>query len=50
MAGATVINATVLHNTTYGSDVWITLVLCTVFTLIAYGRREQIKSLRSFAG
>ncbi len=45
MAGATIINATVLHNTTYGSNVWLTLPLCAVFVLIAYGRRQQIKGL-----
>jgi hypothetical protein len=45
MAGATIINATVLHNTTYGSMVWMTLPLCAVFALLAYGRRQQIKGL-----
>ena len=45
MAGATLINATVLHNTTYGVNVWLTAVLCAVFVLLAYGRRQQIKSL-----
>src|SRR5499426_1309522 len=45
MAGATIINATVLHNTSYGSFVWITLPLCAVFALLAYGRRQQIKGL-----
>jgi putative oxidoreductase len=47
MAGATIINATVLHNTTYGSMVWVTLPLCaaSAFALLAYGRRQQIKSL-----
>ena len=45
MAGATIINATVLHHTTFGPNVWMTLVLCAVFALIAYGRRQQIKSL-----
>ena len=45
MAGATIVNATVLHNTTYGPNVWLTLVLCTMFTLIACGRRQQIKRL-----
>ena len=45
MAGATIINATVLHNTTYGGMVWVTLVLCAVFALLAYGRRQQIKAL-----
>jgi hypothetical protein len=45
MAGATIINATVLHNTTYGGRVWMTLALCAVFVLLAYGRRQQIKGL-----
>jgi putative oxidoreductase len=45
MAGATIINATVLRNTTYGVNVWLTLVLCIVFTLLAYGRRQQINRL-----
>jgi hypothetical protein len=45
MAGATIINATVLHNTTFGSNVWLTLPLCAVFVLLAYGRRQQVKGL-----
>jgi hypothetical protein len=45
MAGATIINATVLHNTTYGVNVWMTALLCAVFGLLAYGRRQQIKGL-----
>jgi putative oxidoreductase len=45
MAGATIINGTVLHNTTYGSMIWVTLPLCAAFALLAYGRRQQIKSL-----
>jgi uncharacterized membrane protein YphA (DoxX/SURF4 family) len=45
MAGASIINATVLHNTTFGSMVWMTLPLCAVFVLLAYGRRQQIKGL-----
>src|SRR5215472_1408182 len=45
MAGASIINATVLHNTTYGSLVWVTLPLCAVCVLLAYGRRQQIKAL-----
>jgi uncharacterized membrane protein YphA (DoxX/SURF4 family) len=45
MAGATITNATVLHNTTYGVNVWLTAVLCAVFVLLAYGRRQQIKDL-----
>jgi uncharacterized membrane protein YphA (DoxX/SURF4 family) len=45
MAGATIINATVLHNTTYASLVWVTLLLCAACSLLAYGRRQQIKAL-----
>jgi uncharacterized membrane protein YphA (DoxX/SURF4 family) len=45
MAGATIINATVLHNTTYGVNVWMTAPLCAVFVLLAYARRQQIKDL-----
>ena len=45
MVGATIINATVLRDTTYGSNVWMTLILCAVFVLLAYGRRQQIKGL-----
>ena len=45
MAGATIINATVLRNTTYGVNVWMTALLCAVFVLLAYGRRQQIKDL-----
>jgi uncharacterized membrane protein YphA (DoxX/SURF4 family) len=45
MAGASIINATVLHNTTYGGLVWLTLPLCVVCALLAYGRRQQIKAL-----
>ena len=45
MAGATIINATVLHDTSYGVNVWITALLCAVFVLLAYGRRRQIKGL-----
>jgi hypothetical protein len=45
MAGATIINATVLRNTTFGGNVWVTLVLCAMFVLLAYGRRQQIKRL-----
>ena len=45
MAGATIINATVLHNTTYGSLWVMTLLLGAVCVLLAYGRRQQIKSL-----
>ena len=29
----------------FGPNVWMTLVLCAVFVLIAYGRRQQIKGL-----
>jgi uncharacterized membrane protein YphA (DoxX/SURF4 family) len=45
MAGATIVNATMLHNTTYGVNVWMTAALCAVFVLLAYGRRQQIKGL-----
>jgi uncharacterized membrane protein YphA (DoxX/SURF4 family) len=45
MTGATIVNATVLRNTTYGVNVWMTIVLCAVFVLLAYGRRQQIKGL-----
>jgi len=45
MAGATIVNATVLHNTTYGDNVWLTAILCAMFLLLAYGRRQQIKGL-----
>jgi uncharacterized membrane protein YphA (DoxX/SURF4 family) len=45
MAGATIINATVLRNTTYGVNVWMTALLCAVFVLLAYARRQQIKGL-----
>ena len=42
MAGATIINVTVLHW--YGMAV-MTVLLCAVFVLLAYGRRQQIKGL-----
>jgi hypothetical protein len=45
MAGATIINATVLHNTTYGVNVYMTALLCAAFVLLAHGRRQQIKGL-----
>jgi hypothetical protein len=45
MAGATIINATVLHHTTFGPNVWLTAALCAVFALLAYARRQQIKAL-----
>ena len=48
MAGATIINATVLHNTTYGVNVGMTALLCAVFVLLAYGRRQQIKDLAAY--
>ena len=44
MAGATIINASVLHNTRYDAF-WMTVVLCAMFVLLAYGRRHQIKRL-----
>ena len=43
MAGATIINATVLHIP--GAAVTVTLPLCAVLALLAYGRRRQIKGL-----
>ena len=45
MAGATIINATALHNTTYAGLVWLTAPLCAACVLLAYGRRQQIKAL-----
>jgi hypothetical protein len=45
MAGASIVNATVLHNTSYGVNVWMTALLCAVFVILAYGRRRQIKGL-----
>jgi uncharacterized membrane protein YphA (DoxX/SURF4 family) len=45
MVGATIINATVLRNTTYGVNVWMTMILSGVFVLLAYGRRQQIKDV-----
>ena len=45
MAGATIINAPVLHNPTFGPNVWLTAVLCAACALLAYGRRQQIKAL-----
>jgi len=45
MAGATIFNVTVLHNTAYGGTGLMTAVLCAVFALLAYGRRQQIKAL-----
>jgi len=41
MAGATIINAAVLHS---GTGV-LTLVLCALSALLAYRRRQQIKDL-----
>ena len=45
MAGASIINATVLHHTTYGTLVWLTLPLCAACALLVYARRQQIKGL-----
>jgi uncharacterized membrane protein YphA (DoxX/SURF4 family) len=45
MAGASIINLTVLHNTSYVSMVFVTAPLCVVFALLAYARRQQIKAL-----
>jgi uncharacterized membrane protein YphA (DoxX/SURF4 family) len=44
MAGATIINATVLNGTRYDAF-GLTALLCAVFVLLAYGRRQQIKAL-----
>jgi hypothetical protein len=49
LAGATIINATVLHDTTYGVNVWMTALLCAVFVLLAQRRRHQIKGLAAAA-
>jgi putative oxidoreductase len=45
MAGASITNLTVLHNTSYVSMVFVTAPLCAVFALLAYARRQQIKAL-----
>jgi hypothetical protein len=45
MAGATITNATVLRNTTFGVNVWLTAILCAMFVLLAYGRRQQMKGV-----
>jgi uncharacterized membrane protein YphA (DoxX/SURF4 family) len=45
MGGATIVNATVLRNTTYGVNIWMTALLCVMFALLAYGRRQQIEAL-----
>jgi hypothetical protein len=45
MVGATITNATVLRNTTFGINVWMTAILSAVFVLLAYGRRRQTKGL-----
>ena len=45
MAGATIFNATVLHSTTFGINVWLTLPLCAACALLVYARRQQIKGL-----
>ena len=45
MAGATITNVTVLHNTTYFGMALLTAPLCAVFALLAYARRQQIKAL-----
>jgi uncharacterized membrane protein YphA (DoxX/SURF4 family) len=41
MAGASIINAAVLHS----SNVVLTVLLCAVSVLLACGRRQQIKDL-----
>ena len=33
------------HNTTYGVNVWMTALLCAMFVILAYCRRQQIKGL-----
>ena len=46
MAGATIINATVLRDIPLYRGMWVmTGLLCVVFMLLAYGRRQQIKGL-----
>jgi uncharacterized membrane protein YphA (DoxX/SURF4 family) len=45
MAGATITNLTVLHNTNYVGMAVVTAPLCAVFVLLAYARRRQIKAL-----
>ena len=45
MAVATIINATVLRDTTFASNVWLTLPLCAACALLVYARRQQIKGL-----
>ena len=46
MAGATIINATVLRSVPqYAGPPLLTGLLCAVFVVIAYGRRQQIKAL-----
>jgi putative oxidoreductase len=46
MAGATIINATVLRSVPqYAGPPLMTGLLCAVFVLIAYSRRQQIKAL-----
>ena len=46
MAGATIINATVLRSVPqYAGPPLLTGLLCAVFVVIAYGRRQQIKGL-----
>jgi uncharacterized membrane protein YphA (DoxX/SURF4 family) len=46
MAGATIINATVLHGIAQYNGLWVeTGLLCAWAGLLAYGRRQQIKGL-----
>jgi uncharacterized membrane protein YphA (DoxX/SURF4 family) len=45
MVGATITNATVLRNTSFANEVWLTLILLVITGLLAYGRRQQIKGL-----
>jgi hypothetical protein len=44
MAGASIINATVLNGTRYDAF-GLTVILFAVFVILAYGRRQQIKAL-----
>jgi uncharacterized membrane protein YphA (DoxX/SURF4 family) len=50
MAGATIVNATVLRDTSYSVNVWMTALLCAVLVLLAYRRRRQIKGLAAAIG
>ena len=41
MVGATITNATVLRNTTFGDNVWLTAILCAVFVLRSRERDRE---------